>query len=456
MTNNELIKISKEITKIYEIEVKDSLEIKKNEILDILKTKFSDYDKEYNLCYDNSVYSDMKVYSVIGRVKEVNSLYEKLHRKNLIFELIREFDITKLDDVKIKKDEIKTKIHDEYDDNIGCRIVCDLKEDVNNSLSLIKNKHMHFDDIKFLNLEDQPKTKKNGLDICKIDCEYNNIKFELQIKSKIESAWDDLEHDLYYKDHTLSIVKEINSKSLIHIGKLLKQLDEFMFDLREVNTGREDLNSKRNLVKLEQHFRDIIEPFTKDFTFNFSNISKELLFLLEDKFDNLGDSRHFEDKLNEINNNPQKRHDSWELIILEAIYNDICPRSSNPSFQEKYFNYICDTIEINDEFKPVFRTLYNCSFDNLLGSKHLLKITIYNELFTLLKLVKETAYEMYDESEEIINNALKIFGIKYMKIQDFIPILEEEDKIFIDILENITSQNINKVDIEKILKRLGE
>ena len=52
--------------------------------------------------------------------------------------------------------------------------------------------------------------------------------------------------------------------------------------------------------------------------------------------------------------------------------------------------------------------------------------------------------------------SLKSFSDIYMKIQDFIPILEEEDKIFIDILENITSQNINKVDIEKILKRLGE
>jgi len=51
VTNDELIEISKKITEIYKTEVKHSLEIKKNQILDILKTKFSDYDKEYNLTF---------------------------------------------------------------------------------------------------------------------------------------------------------------------------------------------------------------------------------------------------------------------------------------------------------------------------------------------------------------------------------------------------------------------
>jgi len=207
---------------------------------------------------------------------------------------------------------------------------------------------------------------------------------------------------------------------------------------------------------LEQHFRDIIEPFTKDFTFNFSNISQELLFLLEGKFDNLGDSRHFEDKLTEINSNPQKRHDTWELIMLEAIYNDICPKSSNLSFQENYFKYICHTIKISDELKQTFKILYDCSFENLLGSKHLFKISIYDELFILLKLVNETAYEIYDGAEETIKQSLKIFGIKYLKIEEFMSISEDENKMFSEIRVNIESQNIEKENIKKILKSLGE
>ena len=456
MTSEDLIEISKRITNIYLTCVKDELKIKKIEIINILNEKFSQFDNKYNLSYCNSVYPDMKVYSIIGRVKEDKSLYEKLHRKNLIFSLISEFNLQKIDDINTNIDKIKIKIRNDFDDNIGCRIVCDLRNDVLKSFELISNHVNDFDGIEFLKLEEQPKTKKNGLDIYKIDCIYDNIKFELQIKSKIESAWDDLEHDLYYKEHSVNIVKEINNKSLNHIGKLLKQLDVFMCDLRDLNINSQTLDSTKDLIKLEQHFMPKIKTITKDFSFNFSNISNELLFILSGKIDDLGDSRHFLDKLNNINNDRKIRHDTWELIILESIYDDVCPKNDNPPFIEIYFKYILSKVNIDETLVKSLKDIYTYCFNHLLGSKHLFKLKNYEDIVILFKQIQEIIFELSLDNDLDNDLVFEFFGKKYFDLEIHHQTYEDIKNTIEKVTKELGNLKIDKnSELNKIIKKLG-
>lgn len=419
MTNEDLVEISDQIAQLYEEEILDDLNTLREEIIQVLKTTFEQYDERFKLRFSNSVYKNKKVYSVVSRLKEKESLYEKLHRKNLIFPLIEQFSIKTVKDFQNIKESLKIVIKNQFDDNIGCRILCDLQTDVKNSFDLIRNHYGDFHGIEFKNLRDQPKFKKNGLEIFKIECVYKEVPFELQIKSKIESAWDDLEHDMYYKDHHIDVVKAINNKALIHVGLLLKQLDVFMCDIRHMNNGEVTYKDQEKLEQIEQRYQNDIQTLIRDYTFNFSNIAKQLLFLFPDDLTSLGQS-HFYEKLSNIISNRERRHDAWELMILEAVYNDAVPKTPNSiSFKDKYFHFICQEIRLLENFRTALKQVYEHCFDQLAGSKHMLSIDQYVNLYELYKGIQEVYIELEEEErcgEVELDSILVFVGMKFFSL----------------------------------------
>jgi len=195
------------------------------------------YSENFELSKLNSV-RKLKFYSIVSRVKESNSLSEKLVRNNDY----NQFDEILADIDNINQVQLKSKLK-ELDDIIGVKILTDLNIDTINMYKLIsssdfimKAKEMGIE-LDESDLKSQPVTMKNGLNIYKVKCKYDEWKFELQIKSKLESAWGDMEHSIFYKDYKVTPVRDLAQQSMIHIGKLLIEIDEFLQEIRNANNN---------------------------------------------------------------------------------------------------------------------------------------------------------------------------------------------------------------------------
>ena len=94
-TDHTVIQVAKKISELYKTSIESDLKDISSNIEEELRLVFSEFDEDFHL-----IYNDKKYYSFTYRVKKENSLYEKLHRKNLIFDLIKELNINNLSDIK--------------------------------------------------------------------------------------------------------------------------------------------------------------------------------------------------------------------------------------------------------------------------------------------------------------------------------------------------------------------
>lgn len=254
------IRIIKTITEKYERNLQNLLGSKAKTLVEIFDNLFNSHGNEFNLISSNSIYPT-KYYSIQYRIKEPDSLMEKLIRKSIGLQLIRNHSISDSQDVERKWNAIKTSL-EKLDDIIGIRIVGELRRDCEKALELLRNHQGDLDNegINLGNLDKQPERMKNGFEIYKIKCQQNNTSFELQIKSRLGSAWDDLDHAIMYKDHGVTPIKETVQLSLNYVGRLIEQLESFLFDLR---TSRDNFAKSEDELRLDRRFVDEIGPILK-------------------------------------------------------------------------------------------------------------------------------------------------------------------------------------------------
>jgi hypothetical protein len=103
-------------------------------------------------------------------------------------------------------------------------------------LKLLVNSAEYFlaNNIRFDDLDRQPQKMKNGLDIFRVKGIYHELYgFELQIKSKINETWGDLDHTLFYKDYSISPIRDTVQITMNNVGILLDKIEQLLFDLRE-------------------------------------------------------------------------------------------------------------------------------------------------------------------------------------------------------------------------------
>ncbi|WP_066220394.1 hypothetical protein [Aliarcobacter cryaerophilus] len=457
MTVKDIVCITENISYQYKNIVDNKLLVDKEEILKNLKEVFYDNDNKFNLVYSNPLYDNKKAYEFICRIKEEKSFHEKLNRKNIIFDLIKKLDLNKQNyKSKEKLESINEYILEKLDDNIGIMILCDLQSDCKEALNLIINHVKEFKNITFHNLADQPKTMKNGLQIYKIECTYKEINFELQIKSKIFSAWSDIEHNLYYKDHKIDIIKEINKLSMSHVGVLLKQLDDYLSDLRGMNNGAyvnvEDIEF---LTKIEDRYLfPIKNTISENFIFDFSSISKQLIHMIDKKEVPSDRSTNFKFHLENILNHKLLRHDSWQMIILESIYKELCGDDFNEDiYLEKYFQYITTSINCREELKDNLKMIFDIVINRLNGSEHLIDLKYYKDVHELFKRLSDPLFELmeyenFKKDEE--KNILKYFGLKVFGINDSVDIKDYKEHI-IHILIQLNKDYPNELYENEIM-----
>lgn len=330
-----------EVVKIFEEEVKKELRDISEELEEKIEGIFTEYSVAYGLSLEKGI-NPTKYYYIKTRVKGKKSLKEKFVRKDLGFDILARCGLNEQLEINEKKDSIKNLVR-LIDDIIGVRVVSELKHDCENAYQLIKANKESFSEKEIaLNEKDlfqQPQKMKNGLYVYKIKGIYkHSYGFELQIKSKIEEAWGDIDHALFYKDYSITPVRNTAQVTMNNVGKLLDCVEEILLGLRsseaDYNRGLEQL---KELEILNNELYDLWEKKLGN-AFEIGKIGSFLYYLR-----NIAGITSDSEKISELdcsmlNYVVQKdrcrsyvaiRKDCFELIISEVTYFNWCKISGN-------------------------------------------------------------------------------------------------------------------------------
>ena len=432
-------------------------------IVDILKTLIDKYADDFELTKDNSV-RKLKFYSVVYRVKEKVSFSEKLIRNNdynLFEENLKDLN-------NINEPLLKNKIK-QIEDLIGIKVLTDLNIDSINMFKLISSSNFIKDaldkgiTINTTDLSGQPVKMKNGLNIFKLRCQYEAWNFELQIKSKLESAWGDMEHAIFYKDYKITPVRDLAQQSMNHIGKLLIQIDEFLQEIREANNNF-TINSKIILfinefeqiyaTKVAQVLNGINYNFKKiaSLSFNINDIGKNLLVDYDLKINQLS---LICPKYSQYIDNRNKDFDLqiFESIILSSLGVEINEDNIENNL-DLFFSYIMKSyekfildnkvVQEEDLAQRYTQLFFNTCITNNCKEYILNTKNVFNHINSL-KLIEEIIEVLGLENEKI-EEILSVYSI-YCFDGNLTQFLEQIDKDQLLInLENSKSE-IQKVKV---------
>lgn len=257
------IKVFEEVVRIYEDDVKDILDHEAKELVKRLKKVIDLHSSNYNLQTQNDV-NPIRYYFLKYRIKGAVSLKEKLVRKNEGFKITEIGGINDPSEVQAKKTSVVSQLK-RMPDIIGVRVVTELRYDCNKVLALLRAfvDDLASNDIVLdkTDLDAQPQKMKNGLFIYKIKGIFRaDFGFELQIKSKIEEAWGDMDHAIFYKDYSVTPIKNVTQVTMNNVGKLLENIDELLLGLRNSgNKYQENLEQLANLKSLNDELYPLIE-----------------------------------------------------------------------------------------------------------------------------------------------------------------------------------------------------
>ena len=188
---------------------------------------------------------------ITARVKKNDSLTKKLtYKKN------KYSDINEITDI------------------VGCRIISYFEDDVDEIVKILK-KEFIIDEVNSINRKDMLESDKFGYlsnhIICSINEErlklveykrYKDLKFEIQIRSVLQHAWAEIEHDIGYKSRS-EIPKHIRRK-FSRIAGLLETADENFCDIKsEIVEYQEKIQDKDELLLTELDL-DSLYSYTKD------------------------------------------------------------------------------------------------------------------------------------------------------------------------------------------------
>lgn len=175
-----------------------------------IETKFRVLDAEYSMQHDRNPINSIKT-----RLKKIESIVEKLNRKNLEISL--------------------ASIEENIFDVAGIRVICSFEEDVYTLAEAL----LRQDDVTLIQKKDYIKNPKpNGYRslhlIVAVPIFLGNEKrimhTEIQLRTIAMDCWASLEHQLRYKKNREK-VDEIE-KELYECAKLSQELDERMDRLR--------------------------------------------------------------------------------------------------------------------------------------------------------------------------------------------------------------------------------
>lgn len=183
------------------------------------------------------VYEVGKHYKILDsletRIKSQTSFEEKITRKGYLFEW--EQDIKDInDDECIRQSILKT-----LPDPIGFRLYCVFKEDVCNVFNYIRNEIKKEHQLELI--DDTSNKQKNGLAICKFTLKYQDVQFELQIKSLVDGLWDEVDHDTFYKGYSYDVYKKYHKNIIMQNNSVLSAVDGQLYHFYIIENDEKEL-----------------------------------------------------------------------------------------------------------------------------------------------------------------------------------------------------------------------
>ena len=149
-----------------------------------------------------------KVIDILGRVKEISSIEEKVYRKNISW----------------------YEVFDRFDDIAGSRVVCEYLEDVYEILDYITS----HPELKILKVEDKIKEPlKSGYrgihiiltaNVFYKNILYKDIKVEVQIRTSFQNTWSMKTHKLTYKNE--GNIPQTMLETMKELSDILSNADE--------------------------------------------------------------------------------------------------------------------------------------------------------------------------------------------------------------------------------------
>ncbi len=329
-----------------------------------LKMKREDYQqirKEIKYIFlDILNNKDDMIMDISSRVKTADSLREKIIRNKLYL-----------------KHETSQDILDNLSDLIGLKIECRFMDEEAKVFAILSNyftlknedNHYHSEKYPYLKLEldtPQPQKQRNGFNIYRIDGYYqrNNekIRFELQIKSMVNSFWGDIEHKLVYKNTNYYVYDTFMKELLASVNSNLTIIDNqlrIIYDEME-NSDRHQMGlvSEVNFEKmLAKAINDLFTEKLKmsiGFTINVKNTSDILghyIFIknIKDDFGNPEKSGSLFTVFKKLNS---VEIDFSEEIIMEEQF------ISNDLFKQTIADYLFSQLNIDYEWYVFFQMLF--------------------------------------------------------------------------------------------------
>jgi len=429
-----------------------------------LKSLIDKYSDDFWLTKTNSV-RKLKFYTIVYRVKEKDSFSEKLVRNNDY----NRFSESLADLKNIDEPTLKNKIK-EIDDLIGIKVLTDLNNDCSNMFKLISSSDFINDaekeGISFnrTDLEAQPAKMKNGLNIYKIRSQYETWNFELQIKSKLESAWGDMEHAIFYKDYKITPVRGLAQQSMNHIGGLLTKIDEFLHDIRDANSNFE-INSQAMLFinEFENLYSKKIAAILDGINYNFKKIASLLFNVNKIENDLLSVSEisttHLSLNCDKYSDYILYRNNDFDLQIFESILISKADKEINAEnieavldkyfklIKKSYVKFILDNnlVQEDDLANRYIELFFNACISYNCREYILNTNNVFNHIKSFNSI--EEAIEVLELSSERIDQILNIYSIHcfngsidlYLKGKDKYNLLSDLESLKKNIqnLENV-------------------
>lgn len=325
------------------------------EISGELKVLITEHKGNYDLVYKNSVHTS-DLFKLDGRVKKAESLFEKFIRKDEGLMLLDKFQIRSKEDIASRKIDIVNYFYS-YEDIVGVKIITELKEDAKNMYKLLLDHSNEVSDkIIFRDIKNQPKSMKNGLEIYNIKGLYlNKYGFELQIKSKINSAWGDLDHSIFYKNYSFNPVKSTAQLTMNHIGNMLDEIEELLYSIRNAENNYEITAKKSRFVEQLDNYLSEKIKIKFNSSYRIDKLADILFYAYENlvsEYDNINlaisDTEYydlmqadFEDGL--CISYRRFRENSFEAMILENIFLKLIfsnENISNDQYETKIKEYL--------------------------------------------------------------------------------------------------------------------
>lgn len=473
------IKIFKKIEDLYKIsrdelnEVEESLKKNIEEILDL-------FFKDYKLSSKNTTaVNPSKYYHIKTRVKSTISLKEKMLRKNLGLKISLNHSLD-LENFDSKLDEVKSSLF-LLDDIIGVRIVTELKSDCYNAYALITEKNAYFNTKKIIfsidELTNQPEMMKNGLPIFRIKGIYKDIYgFELQIKSKIDEAWGEMDHSIFYKDYATSPIKNTVQVTMNNVGELLDKIEDLLLGLRNSENHYKEKKDEINFLNdLSENVYSEMKVKLGD-NYELGKIASNLKFLKNKTKVRVKDSKVVNLNYNFINyfgktdlhkNYIKHRNAHFELLIMEALYlywkskallSSMLTEENYTDHLDLYLEYLAENMSINAKSidgaaaqtisnKDVLEILKNYS-DEFNEKSIFLDTKLIIDISTIIQIFSETYNEYVEQKDFLLENIDFKNHIQSIYIKDF---LFFKNIIEFELLKNTFQDILERENIETII-----